>query len=47
MSFLAYPQSSPLGPIILVSPSMGVSVASVEVMVLGVGVGVEGAVTSA
>jgi hypothetical protein len=47
VSFLAYPQSSPLGPIILVSPSMGVSVASVEVIVLGVGVGVGGAVTNA
>ncbi len=47
VSFLAYPQSSPLGPIILVNPSMGVSVASVEVTVLGVGVGVGGAVTNA
>ncbi len=49
VSFLAYPQSSPLGPTILVSPAMGVSVANVEVAVLGVGVGVEvgGAVSSA
>jgi hypothetical protein len=47
MTLLAKPQSSPFGPIILVRLAMGISVANVVVAVLGVGVEVGGAVTSA